>query len=306
MRKVLKWVGIALGGLLGLVVLAVIGLLVYGELSYKPRHADRPTFAIKADTSPAGVARGEYLVTKVMGCMGACHSPKDGTPLSGVSQALAIGPIEIVMTAPNLTSDPETGLGKWTDAEIARAIREGIDKDNVELVIMPAFNYHEVSDADISSIVGYLRSMKPVVRPLPPFSANAVGKAALALQIFMPKSAGVPITAPKVSPEPGTVAYGEYMTHMAGCRDCHGLGLNGGYLPGEGPGSLPASNLTPAGELATWTEADFVKAIHSGVRPGGRPIAESMPWKEYGGMTDADLGSIFKYLKSLPATKSGY
>ena len=59
---------------------------------------------------------------------------------------------------PTLTSDHEIGIGKGTDAQIARAIREGLDKDGVELVIMPSYEFNRLSDPDVAAIGGYLRS----------------------------------------------------------------------------------------------------------------------------------------------------
>ena len=54
MKKVLKWIGIVLGSLIGLLALVVLGLLIYGQISFKPRDANRPLHEIAADTSPEG------------------------------------------------------------------------------------------------------------------------------------------------------------------------------------------------------------------------------------------------------------
>ena len=63
----------------------------------------------------------------------------------------------------------------------------------------------------------------------------------------------------------------------------------------------PAPNLTSGGNLGDWSEADFVKTIHTGIRPDGSILTEDMPWRVYTRMTDEDLGAIFQYLMSLPA-----
>jgi mono/diheme cytochrome c family protein len=187
MRKLLKWIGIVLGSLIGLLVLVVVGLIAYGQLSFKPAHADRPLYSITADTSSEGLARGEYLMESVMGCTQACHSP-EGRPFVGVVENIDEGPIAVVFAVPNLTPDRETGLGNWTDAEIARAIREGVDRGGVELVVMPSYNYHALSDADVAAMVGYLRNLEPVSNAIPPFQANAIAKVMLALGMFGPKT----------------------------------------------------------------------------------------------------------------------
>ena len=161
MRKALKWIGIVLGGLLALLLVLVIVVLIYGQLSFKRTLANRPLYQITADTSPQGLERGKYLAESVMSCDSACHTNKE-TPFIGMAEEINEGPISGVFAVPNLTPDNETGLGAWTDAEIARAIREGIDKDGVSLVIMPSANFHNMSDQDVASLVGYLRSLEPV------------------------------------------------------------------------------------------------------------------------------------------------
>jgi len=308
MRNVLKWIGIVLGGIVGLIVLVVIGLLIYSSVTYKRTFADRPLYPITADTSPEGVARGQYLVRTVIGC-GGCHAPggeglgdeeRNNGPLVGYSEDINFGPIRGVFATPNLTPDAEAGLGDWTDAEIARAIREGLDKDGVELVVMPSYTLHVLSEADVAAIVGYLRSLEPVNNEIPPFGFNAFGKIAIALQLFGPRSLGDPITTRQDAPPPGTADHGGYLITMAGCRFCHGENLAGGPIPFAEEGTPPAANLTPAGELAGWSEADFIETMRTGVTPGGHTLNEVMPWERMGEMTDQDLSAIFKYLQTLP------
>lgn len=306
MRKVLKWIGIILGSLIGLIALVVAALLIYGQVSFKPTNADRPLYPIEADTSPEGVERGKYLMEAVMGCAGACHTPmENGAPLSGTSENINEGPISVVFSAPNLTPDAETGLGSWTDAEIARAIREGVDKDGVSLVVMPSYNYHFLSDADVASIVAYLRNLEPVHNAVPPFEANAVARVMVAVGMFGPSPMGEPITAPQNAPEPGNAEYGGYLVALGACTDCHGSNLAGGAIPFAEPGTPDAANLTPAGDLGSWNEADFLTAMRNGMTPDGEILdPESMPWPEYANMTDEDIYAIFQYLQTLPAVSS--
>ncbi|MGE5224027.1 MAG: c-type cytochrome [Omnitrophica WOR_2 bacterium] len=299
MRKVLKWIGIILGGLVILVLLLAAGLVIYGQVSFKRAYSNRPLYQITADASPAGLARGKYLMENVTSCTGACHS-EGGKPFGGYSEAFSQGPISVQFNVPNLTPDKETGLGSWSDAEIARAIREGIDKDGRGLVVMPAFHYHALSDADVAAMIGYLRQVQPVRNQVPSFQANAVAKIMLAMGMFGPKSVGAPITSAQQSPPVGTPEYGSYMVTISGCNGCHGESLSGNK---GGLGRDPAPNLTPGGELAKWSEADFITALRTGNTPSGIQLSENMPWKEYGQMTDEDLKAIFLYLKSLPATQ---
>ncbi|HLE15061.1 MAG TPA: hypothetical protein VI776_09955 [Anaerolineales bacterium] len=304
MGKILKWIGIGLGGLVLLLILILVGLIIYGQVSFK-RTLDRPVPVINADTSPEGVARGEYLLENVMGCDKACHSP-EGNPYLGESEAINFGPVSGVFTVPNLTPDEETGLGGWSDGEIARAIREGVDREGVELVVMPSYSYHALSDADVAALIGYLRKLEPVKNEMPPFQVNTIGKVMLALGMFGPASVGAPISSPQMAPQPGTTEYGGYLVSIGDCRACHGQDLSGGPLPFAEEGTPESSDLTPAGDLANWTEGDFLKVMRNGVTPGGRTLdPEAMPWPTYGGMTDEDLLSIFSFLRTLPAEERG-
>ena len=296
MRKALKWIGIVLGGLLALLLVLAIALLIYGQFSFKRTIANRPLYQISADTSPEGLERGKYLAESVMGCDSACHTNKE-TPFIGMADEIHEGPISGVFAVPNLTPDKETGLGAWTDAEIARAIREGVDKEGVSLVVMPSSNFHNMSDADVAALVGYLRSLGPVKNEIPSIQLNAIAKVLLAAGMFGPSPVGKPITQSQQAPPAGTAEYGAYLVSLGMCRDCHGKDLNGSA---SGPAGF-APNLTPGGELASWSEADFLTAMHSGVTPSGRMLSEEMPWKAYGKMVDEDLKAIWLHLQSLPA-----
>ncbi len=300
MRKILKWIGIVLAGLLSLLVLAAIILVVYASARFKPTLANRPLYPITADTSPEGLDRGKYLMEDAMGCDEACHSP-EGKPFNGTYESVNQGPIAAVFAVPNLTSDEDTGLGDWTDAEIARAIREGVDKDGVGLVIMPSYNYHALSDADVAAIVGYLRRLPPVHNEIPPLWLNTVGKIFLALNVFGPASVGEPITEPQLNQQPGTVEHGKYMVAVGACSDCHMANLAGGALPFSEEGAPAAANLTPAGNLPDWSEAEFIAAVSTGAHPGGGQLHEAMP--RYS-MSPEDLSAIYKYLQTLPPAES--
>lgn len=297
MKKFFKWLAIGIGVLLGLVILIVAGLAIYANMQFKPTYSDRPLSPITADTSPAGVERGKYLIEDVMLCTEACHTPEDGPVLSGMFEEIDEGPIMVTFAPPNLTPDPETGLGNWSDAEIARAIREGVDKDGVGLVVMPSYSYHALSDADVAAVVGYLRSLEPVSKVVPPFQANVVAKIMLAMGTFGPDSVGEPITAPQSIPEQGTAEYGEYMVNLGDCQGCHKPNLAGGPGQFSEPGQPDPANLTPAGELVGWTVEDFIKALREGVKPSGSKLSEGMPRYR---MTDEDLAAIFSYLKTVP------
>ena len=124
------------------------------------------------------VERGQYLA-HIMDC-GGCHNtgaftpqPSLETPLSGSDIGFEI-PGMGVFYPPNLTPDEETGLGKWTDAEVITAFTTGLRPDGRQLApAMPWMSYAHISAADAEALVAYLRSLKPVKHKVPgPFAAT--------------------------------------------------------------------------------------------------------------------------------------
>ena len=127
-----------------------------------------------ATTRPDGavVARGEYLA-KIMDC-GGCHTPGalGGKPdfarfLGGADIGFRI-PGAGVVYPPNLTPDPDAGLGRWTDTQIARAVKHGERPDGRKLIpVMPWPSYSALTDADAAALVAYLRTI-PAIRTRAP------------------------------------------------------------------------------------------------------------------------------------------
>ena len=168
------------------------------------------------------------------------------------------------------------------------------------LMVMPAYNYHSLSDSDVAAMIGYLRNLQPVHNEVPHFSGNIVAKVMSAMGAFGPSPVGEPITAPQVIPPTGTVEYGKYMVALGACSDCHQANLAGGAIPFSDPSSPRSANLTPAGEIANWSDAQFVAAAREGKHPGGGNLHDDMPRYR---MTDEDLNAIFMYLKTIPAAQ---
>lgn len=182
------------------------------------------------------------------------------------------------------------------------AIRHGLDPDRKTLLIMPANGFYYFSDQDLGAIIAYLKSLPAVNKEVPEPQIKPLGKLLIAAgrfgNIFIAET--INQTGPRpVAPAPGvTAAYGGYLAKTRGCPDCHGAGLSGGVSGGPTPALAP--DLTPAGDLAKWTEADFLTTLHTGKTPSGKILSDVMPWKDYGKSTDDELGAIFLYLQSLP------
>jgi hypothetical protein len=153
------------GGLMVFTALLTAGIVLHGwSLVELPQHRRVPEF--HAATDSASIERGRHLVE--VACSG-CHSPTFAPPLAGSSENLlaedsthALG----TLWAPNLT--PASAVTQVSDGTLARAIREGIGGDGRVLLLMPSAHYHEMSDRDLASVLGFLRSQRPVERALPP------------------------------------------------------------------------------------------------------------------------------------------
>lgn len=138
--------------------------------------------AVAGSYAPAdrdSVYRGEYLV-ELLGC-GACHTdgalrgePNMSRALAGSHTGIAYtNPLEGsnpgVVFPPNLTPDVETGIGGWSDTQIANAIRAGIGRHgDRRIAMMPWQGFAKISDDDVVAMVAYLRSIRPVRNQVPP------------------------------------------------------------------------------------------------------------------------------------------
>jgi len=170
--------------------------------------------------TPERLARGRYLVEAVAGCMD-CHSPHDwtrhdaptltgmdgaGQDMSAILQGL---PGRVV--APNLTPDPETGAGTWSDDALARAIREGIGHDGHALFpMMPYEHFRSLPDEDVASIVIYLRSLRPV--------RNRLAQTRLAFPVnYLIRSVPQPLTGPVLQADvSNSVQRGAFLVNAGG------------------------------------------------------------------------------------------
>ena len=298
MRKVLKWIGIVLGGLVLLLVIAGISLYLVarGRLN---RDYDIQVEAITIPTDEASVERGRHLVEAVSGC-GGCHG--DGLAGAVFIDDPAIG----TFYASNLTSG-EGGVGaRFSDTDWVRAIRHGVRPDGTPLLIMPSNLYYRYSDEDLGAIIAYLKSLPPVGNQTPARQFAIPAHFLLALGVFGPDAFPAEVIDHEgPHPEPPelavTEAYGEHLTYVAGCRGCHATELAGGQ---GAPGEPMAPNLTPGGELANWSEEDFFILMRSGTTPEGQQVNPFMPWMDFQNMTDEEIQAIWLYLQSIPARES--
>ncbi len=289
MRKVFKWIGIILGVVLGLGILAISYIYIMtGARLNKTYNVQVASVEIPVEV-PA-IERG-YPQVLLSFCRD-CH----GQNFAG--QVMEDDPMTARLVAPNLTSG-KGGIGAvFTPEDWVRAVRHGIDVDGTSLIVMPSEIFNHLSDADLGYIIAYVRSQPPVDNELPKISIGPMGRL-FVLQAPILAAELVDQDAPRpAEPEPGiTVEYGKYLTSI--CVVCHGEDYAGGEQVGAG------LNITPGGDLANWTEADFFQAMRTGVRPDGKQLdQEMMPVRTTGLFTDDELKAIWLFMQSLPPLES--
>jgi len=284
--------------------------------------------------SAAAIARGRYLSHAVCECF-ECHSPLyDDDRVLPIETKLGAGDIlneKTRLVAPNITPDPETGAGRWTDDQLVRAIRQGISHDGRRLsVVMPYPTLSILTNDDVHAIVAYLRSLPPVRNELPKWVPLRVAE-------LPPDPPGPPATPSDLATRKGR---GAYLAHLARCVHCHSprpatgsehlrrrdMEFAGGrrfetkrYFdeidddpvrpPAEAarldpPSFVTSPNITqdPSG-IPYFDEAIFIQTIRTGRVAGRRPLTRAMLWFEFRKLTDDDLGAIFEFLRSVPPVR---
>ncbi len=292
-RRVVKWAGAGLAGF-GAAAFGLVGLVAL--LGIDRLHARRaPVPDIKVAGTPEQIQRGHGIAAAYCD---ACHS-STGTLTGGrnLGEHLPL-PLGRFISA-NLT--PAGQLSRWSDGQIFRAIRNGIDADGRWLIIMSLTNAGRLSDADIQALIAYIRSVPAAGAPTPdppdrlsPLGLGMVG--AGLIPDIKPVINGAIIAPPKA----GTVAYGEYILSYHDCRQCHGANLMGGVAGQFGPIG-PGLTL-----VKDWSRVEFIATLRTGIDPLGHHLDRNrMPWPAIGKMDDDELGAIYAYLTHLPYNPDG-
>lgn len=309
--KILKWIFIVL-------VLLIGGGLIF-VFANQNKVYDAPYPEITASTDSTVLARGEYLVYGPAHCSG-CHSPMTNQEaiMKGEHIPLEGGflfdlPVAKMYT-PNITPD-ETGIGKMTDQQIARALRYGVGYDGRALFdFMP---FHNLSDADLQAVISYIRTQPPVKKEIPKTELTFLGKI-IGATMIKPVGPEEGIDIPKTVTPDTTAAYGQYLAnYVANCRGCHtNRDLKTGAYVGEfyaGGFEMPSTmqpgkavvtpNLSPdpeTGKIYGWSKQKFIDRIRQGRII---PISE-MPWEQFQQMSDDDLKAIYEYLQTVKPVKN--
>lgn len=308
----MKWVkriGIGIGVLLVLFV----GFVVVFFYVLHPKSRAAPN--VHAPTTPEVIARGEYLVRHVTGCA-LCHSPLDEMkPGDEVDESQLFAGREFpvkdmgfpgILNGPNISSDKDAGIGAWTDGEVMRAIREGVDRNGKTLFpIMPYQHFRQLTDDDTLAIIAYLRTVKPQSKKLPRTTVP------FPISMFI-RLAPAPLTSSPPAWPTDPTARGKILLEVMSCIDCHSPMVKGKLVEGKhfaggnkfkGPfGTVYTPNITPdqATGIGAYSDDDLMRVLKEGKGKDGRALYV-MPWRAYQGASDEDLKAVIAGLRSLPA-----
>ena len=293
MLRFLRLIALATGGFL-LVVAAVLVSFVVSGYNLVHEAASDPVPALVVAPDPSLLARGAHL-GRVL-CAD-CHAPRgDSLPAGGDRDFLHRrgGPDLGSLHAPNLT--PSGRLRRYSDGELSRAIRGGLDRDDRPLLVMPSQQYHEMSDRDLAAIITWLRAQPPAGGDVAP--RRLTWKACLLIGMHaLETSHTIPLPGPKPAlPEGMTAEYGAYMTGILGCASCHGASLRGGHPGPVAPDGPDLLAFVSAHDLST-----FDAALRRGISPrGSRSMdPELMPWPAYAHLSDTESAAIYASLQRL-------
>jgi mono/diheme cytochrome c family protein len=251
--------------------------------------------------------RGKYL-SQAGGCM-ACHTEdkKNAVPYAG-GRALTT-PFG-VFYGPNITPDPQAGIGGWAEADFVRAMRHGERPDGANY--FPAFPYPSfthISDADLRDLWAYLRSLAPSNRANTPHELNFPFRwrplVAVWKWLYFTPDAVTDARAPASSTDRGA-----YLVQTLGhCGECHtprnflgGPRRDRKLAGGKGPNGKRTPNLTPT-RLKKWNDAELREFLLTGATPDGDAANATMDeviHNTTSRLTAADLAAAIAYLRSLP------
>jgi len=288
---------------------------VFAGLGRVPRLVTKWALSCMAAIAVAGsalaqtpVERGSYLVNGILTC-GNCHTPRGPDGAWDMSKQLSGRPrtwdeVTFKVQAANITPDPETGIGKWSDADIKRSLLTGVRPNGTQIApIMPYGFYRVFPPADIDAVVAYLKSVAAVRNAVEPPIYKA------AMHVDTPPGANKAMSQADMA---DPVKRGFYLVTIGHCMECHTPLVNDvhdyaqlgkGGQPFQGPWGVTASrNITShaTAGLGAWSDAEIKAAITQGVRKDGTKLKPPMVFPLYATMTDQDLSAIVAYLRTVP------
>jgi cytochrome c553 len=284
MKRLLRWISIALGTLVGLGIVAYTVVYVLSERILQRAYAV-PTVALSIPTDPASIIEGQRLAT-IRGCFSGCH----GKEAEG--DVLFDEPIIARIVAPNLTRT----VRQYSDGQLAVATRKGVRPDGRSLIAMPAEAFAAMTDEDLGRIIAFLKSLPPVSGPGPSVSIGPVGRLGLVTGKFKTAAQLVADAVPPPEATDQEAAFGRYLARTT-CAECHGTNLRGASNPDF---SSPDLRL-----VAAYSPEAFAELMRTGVALGGRKLGvmSVRARNNLSHLTEAEIAALYRYLHA-PAAQN--
>ena len=269
----------------------LVGYIQFKFHSMAEQRFSPPKFSISEEVAVADLQLGERLFKVRSACI-ECH----GADLAG-AKIMENSPMGTIYGA-NISSYK---LEKWTDEEIAVAIRYGIHKEGRSLRFMPSFDFEHLSKSDVAAIIKYIRSQPPARQES---HENSFGPITKVLSVLGQMPVMFPASHIDLTqgfgtkpPEAGTAEFGSYLAKD--CKGCHGPEYRGGKIQGGDPNWPEAANIR-LGADPIWTEAKFKDMLATGVSVRtGKPIRLPMPTEIMKKLNETETKALWLYLSSL-------
>ncbi len=281
MKRLLRWIGIALGGLGALGILAYAVMYVLSERVLR-RTYEVPPVAVQVPTDTTSISEGRRLAI-IHGCFGGCH----GKEAQGA--VLFDEPMIGRLVAPNLTA----AVRRYSDAELTVIIRNGVRPGGRSMMVMPAEEFVLLTDEDLGRIIAFLKSLPAVEGPGPSVSLGPLGRIGVAIGQFKTVAQLIAETVPPPDAMSEEAAKGRYLARTS-CPQCHGTSLRGTSNPDFTSPSLQI--------VAAYSPQSFTQLLRTGVALGGRNLATMGPWarQHLSYFTDSEIAALYSYLHDMP------
>ncbi len=281
-KRALRWLGFGLGGVVVLLLLATMVLYGLSARILNKTYAVPAEAAIVVPSGLAAIAEGARLVL-IRGCTG-CHGPN----LEG--EMMIDNAMLARVASPNLSRL----LPTYSDVELERLLRHGVRKDGRGVVIMPSSTFAPLSNADLGTMIAYLRTVPPVDRDWPPRVVGPLGRLGLVSGKLHLESDLIDQTAAHAAKAPtgDRLALGRYLARTS-CTECHGLDLKGQQSGGPTGPSLAVA--------VAYSDSAFRYFFRTGNALGNRrlELMSEMAEVRFSHLTDDEVGALLAYLKTL-------
>jgi cytochrome c553 len=286
-RKVLRWIGISFGGIVGLALLGttIVYIVIGTDLS---KTFDVPLTEVAVPVDCASYAEGQRLA-RTRGCFNGCH----GDTVTG--DVFFEVPDGTVLVSPDLAAAAK----KYSAAELERIIRHGVRPDGTSVLLpMPSEMFYNLSDVDVGSIIGFLQSQTPREEPLP---QTYFGPLARVMLLLFKQDTGTILAAESIDHDlarldasPGDPEeYGKYLA-MTSCTECHGPELRG----------WPDDNVPSLAIVAAYSLEDFTTLLRTGEPIGDRELdlMAEVATQRFSHFTGQEIAALHAYLRTLASS----